>query len=394
LKFWKKWEINLVAVSQSTHTRHHTENIVVHGEDLDGVGGVNTLEVEGSVVNAGHVAGTRGLMFLGFEGEGVHVHTTGFGARVRGGHTFVMLVRLHKLEILGHTGGETLMTVELELGGVIGCNIGTHSWHSTVLLNPHQLLHGMVEVEFDLGGGGFITGELELFNKVFVGHLGETTTFVGVEVDVVNIEGGWRDVTGTGTENGRSITEFKVDLDFVVLEGNEGEGKTGVTAEPELKGNEDNAVGNIGVGGGVLNKRVGTVHHKFVTIPMTSGLGKFVPDVEPVGVMFVNTLTTDFNFDGLDEFVTGPSNPGRGGTEIGLEVDAVDEITVSGDGACHLLAEVGETVESLFDGFHREVSVSAVDNFEESYLRVARQVNVLGTVSYELHKSTSHYVLF
>jgi hypothetical protein len=75
-----------------------------------------------------------------------------------------------------------------------------------------------------------------------------------------------------------------------------------------------------------------------------------------------------------------------------LEVDSVDEITISGDGAGHLLTEVGETVEGLFNGFHGEVGVSAVDYLEESNLGVARQVNVLGTVSYKLHKSSSHYV--
>jgi len=89
--------------------------------------------------------------------------------------------------------------------------------------------------------------------------------------------------------------------------------------------------------------------------------------------------------------VTGPLGGGSSGYSC-LEVDAVDEITVSGDGAGNLLAEVGETVESLFNGFHGKVGVSAVDNFEESNLWVARQVDVLGTVSYELHKSSSHYV--
>ena len=29
---------------------------------------------------------------------------------------------------------------------------------------------------------------LNLFNKVFVRYLGETSTFIGVEVDVINIE--------------------------------------------------------------------------------------------------------------------------------------------------------------------------------------------------------------
>ena len=78
-----------------------------------------------------------------------------------------MLVGLDQLEILGHTGGETLVTVELEFGGVVGGDIFTNG--STIsFLNTNQLLARMVEVKFDFGGGCFVTGELELFNKVFV----------------------------------------------------------------------------------------------------------------------------------------------------------------------------------------------------------------------------------
>jgi hypothetical protein len=119
----------------------------------------------------------------------------------------------------------------------------------------------------------------------------------------------------------------------------------------------------------VFVKDITTVNHKFVTIPMTGGLGKFVPDVKPVSVMFVNSLTTNFNFNGLDKFVTGPS--GTGGWKFGLKVDSVNQISVSGDGASHFLTEIGETVESLFDRFHREVGVSSVYNFEESNLWVS-----------------------
>jgi len=248
----------------------------------------------------------------------------------------------------------------------------------------------MVEVKLNFVGGGFVTGELELFDEVFVGHLGESAAFVGVEVDVVNIERGGGKVFST-TNNGL-VTEFEVDLDFVVLEGNEGKGKTGVAAEPELKGNENNVVGNVSVSGWVFGEGVATVHHKLVTIPVTGGLGKFVPHVEPVSVVLVDTLATDFNFNGLDKLVTSPFGRGGRGTEISLKVDTVDEITISGDRAGNLLAVVGETVESLFNRFHGEVGVSAVDNLEESDLRVARKIDILSTISDELHKTSSHFV--
>jgi hypothetical protein len=358
----------LIGVCKTTHTRHHTENVVVHGVYFDGVVGVYAREVKSGVVNTGHVAGTRGLMFFGFEGEGVNVDATGL--TVHSGDTFVMLEGLYKLEVLGYTGGETFVTVELEFGGVVGGNVGTDI--STVFfLNPDDFLAGVVEVEFNFGGGGFVTGELELFNEVLVGDLGETATFVSVEVDVIDVEGsGGKGARGSINEDVITVTEFEVDLDFVVLEGNKGKGKTRIAAEPELKRYENNIVGNIRGTGGVFSEDITTVNHKFVTIPVTGGLGKFVPDVEPVSVVFVNTLATNFYFYRFNKFVASPCNTFGG--KLGLEVNAVDKITISGDGASYLLAEVGETIESLFNRFHREVSVSAVDNFEKSDLRVSR----------------------
>ncbi|QOI90159.1 hypothetical protein QKU58_gp021 [Pyramimonas orientalis virus] len=180
----------------------------------------------------------------------------------------------------------------------------------------------------------------------------------------------------------------------MVLESDEGEGETGVAAEPELEGDE-HCLGN---GGGTRGDSLGgggTVHHQFVAIPMTSGLGKLVPDVEPISVMLINTLTANFHLNGLNELVAGPLGETRRGDGVGdggLEVDSVDKITISGDGAGDLLTEVGETVEGLLNGLHGEVGVSAVDHLEESNLGVTGQVNVLGTVSYKLHKTSTHYV--
>jgi hypothetical protein len=120
---------------------------------------------------------------------------------------------------------------------------------------------------------------------------------------------------------------------------------------------------------------------------MRSGLGKLVPDVKPVTVMFVNTLTTNFNLHGFDEFVTHPGVviTGLESGEIHLEIHTVDQITVTGHSACYFATETSGTVESLFNGFHREVGVTSVHHFEEGNLGVSGQVNVLGTVSDKLH---------
>jgi len=73
----------------------------------------------------------------------------------------------------------------------------------------------------------------------------------------------------------------------------------------------------------------------------------------------------------------------------------VDQVAVALDRACDTLAEARRTVEWVLNGLHGEVSVSSVDHLEEGDLGIASEVNVLGTVSDELHKSTtSHLCLY
>jgi len=49
----------------------------------------------------------------------------------------------------------------------------------------------------------------------------------------------------------------------------------------------------------------------------------------------------------------------------------VDEITVAADLASDTTAEISGSVEGLFNGFHGEVSVAAVNYLEEGDLGVA-----------------------
>ena len=89
---------------------------------------------------------------------------------------------------------------------------------------------------------------MEHINEVLVGHLGELTTFISIEVDVVDVEGGssktalanavadgvW--VAGVGVVPAEVVegVKLEVDTDFVVLESDQWESKTWVAAEPEL----------------------------------------------------------------------------------------------------------------------------------------------------------------
>jgi len=79
-----------------------------------------------------------------------------------------------------------------------------------------------------------------LFDEVFVRNLSEASTFISVKVDIVNIERCSRKRRNNKISSAPSatcsITEFDVNLDFVILKSNKGKSKTGVSAEPEFKG--------------------------------------------------------------------------------------------------------------------------------------------------------------
>ena len=202
----------------------------------------------------------------------------------------------------------------LQGGAVVNVAVG--------LDDPDELLDGVVEVELDLVGGGadgLVTGELELLDEVLVGVLGHASALVGVQEDVVNVEGGGNEglvvsgddlATGGGADAGTAGqgadgpqalvngANVEVDLDFVVLEGDEGEGKAGVAAVPELEGDVEGGLGegvaggaNLARGGGlaravnIVKRGVGDVgqlggvaDHGKVAGALVHGEGELVPD--------------------------------------------------------------------------------------------------------------------
>ena len=313
--------------------------------------------------------------------------------------------------------------------------------------DPDELLDGVVEVELDLVGGGtdgLVTGELELLDEVLVGVLGHAPALVGVQEDVVNVEGGGNEglvvsgddlATGGGADAGAALegangpqalvngADVKVDLDLVVLKGDEGEGETGVAAVPELEGHVEGGLGE-GVAGGahlagggglaravnIVKRGVGDVgelggvaDHGVVAAALVNGQGELVPDVHPVAVLAINALATDLNLNLRHELLTGEVKPTgintvlSGGLhllvdlgESNLQVSAVSQITVAGNGASDTATKVSLAVESLLNGLHGKVGVALVRNLPESNLGVASQVNVLGAIGDKLHQSSSH----
>jgi len=294
----------------------------------------------------------------------------------------------------------------------------------------------VVEVELNLVGGGtdgLITSELELFDEVLVGVLGHAPALVGVQEHVVDVEGGSNQglvvsgielLVAAGGSNGTDSPQafvnganVQVNLDLVVLEGNEGKGQTGVAAEPELEGDVEGGLGegvtrsanlarsvgvartiNIGKRGvGDVSQLSGVANHLVIAALLLGGHGELAPDVHPVTVLAVNALTTDFNLNLRNQLLTGEVEPagihaGSAALETltdfrksNLKVSAVSQVTVAADSAGNTPAEVSLAVESLFDRLHGKVGVSLVRNLPESNLGITSKVNVLCAIGDELH---------
>ena len=361
---------------------------------------------------------------------------------------------------------ERLSTEHLEKKGI------THKGRAVInvlirLHNPDELLHGVVEVELDLVGRGtnrLVSSELKLSNEILVGVLGHSATLVGVKEHVIDIEGSSNQglVVGDGSRHGlargslSSIgnlsslgsiavavegghspqalinrADVKVDLDLVVLKGNEGKSKSGVGAKPELKrhvkgglrkgiAGSAHLAGSLGVARSIdisegrignESKLGGVSNHLEVTSLLLRSHGKLVPDVHPVTILAVNALTSNLHLDLGNELLSGEVQPtgihASGSSASGessdthklvnlgksdLKIGAVGKITITADRALNTATEVSLSIKSLLDRFNSKVGVASVCNLPESDLGVASKVNVLSAVSDELHESASHFI--
>jgi len=322
--------------------------------------------------------------------------------------------------------------------------------------NPDELLHGVVEVELDLVGGGtnrLVSSELKLSDEVLVGVLGHSATLVGVKEDIVDIEGSSNQglVVGDGSRNGlsrgsltsvghslcgRSIcvavkggdspqalvnrADVKVDLDLVVLKGNKRKGKSRVGAKPELKRHVKGGL-RKGIAGSahlarslgvarsinISERRIsdegelgGVSNHLEVSSLLLRGHGKLVPDVHPVTILAVNTLSSNLNLNlgnkllsreiqptGIDTGVGGSSRVSTDSHKLvdlrksDLKIGAVSKITIAADRALNTATEIGLSIKGLLNRFNSKVGVASVCDLPESDLGVSSKVNVLCAIS-------------
>tara|TARA_B110000858_G_scaffold188964_1_gene235142 strand:+ start:2558 stop:3448 length:891 start_codon:yes stop_codon:yes gene_type:complete len=223
---------------------------------------------------------------------------------------------------------------------------------------------------------------LHLLDQVFMTLLGESSTLFSVEVDVV----------GPHLENGRvqeSIefpSQVKVNSDFVVLQGNQWQRQSWVTVEEKDEWQED------------LRRTWSNRGGHFTPVGLSRiGQVQLCVQSPPSLVVLVDSLTTDRQFAVLDRTLSGPSGTivtacvGESRLRLEFDVHVTDQITVSGDSHGNATRVRGSTVDSLFDVFHREVSVAFVNRLEKSYFWVTCKVDILGAIGDELHKTTGHF---
>jgi len=297
------------------------------------------------------------------------------------------------------------------------------------------------------GSNRLVASELELLNEVLVRVLRHAAALVGVKEDVVDVERGGDERLGVGTKRGLvararpvrhvvlpnqvlppvervdspqeavQTVQLNVNLHLVILEGDKRKRETRVAAEPELerhvkRGLRKRAARHARVARGAVDSRErwvrqvselrGLPDHFVVAALLFGGHRKLVPQVHELSVLAVNALPSNLNLHVINHVDTRIIDPaGKDGVtsralrrvwvagvdlrEHHLKVGAVGKITIARDGALHTASEVSLPIESLFNRFHSEISVSAVGYFPECYLRIPSQVNVLGSVSDKLH---------
>ena len=75
-------------------------------------------------------------------------------------------------------------------------------------------------------------------------------------------------------------------------------------------------------------------------------------------------------------------------------VHSTYKISVSADGAADFFVVSWGSVKGLLNTFHREVGVTSVNDLKVGDLRITGEINILSAIGNELHKSSSHDILY
>jgi len=235
-----------------------------------------------------------------------------------------------------------------------------------------KVLHRVIEVHLlDLGARG--DRLLDLGHDHVLGLRSEDLPLLGIEVRVVCVN--------VPLVRSRRRTPGNAELNVVVLEGNEGEGRLPVLTEGEAEGVETGGsratkeVARDGLGGG--------------------GRRKGWRDEGRVGrVLLVHNLATDEQFN--------PGNLGAplgGGVGLGRRAIVGDEVDVAHEVPLPLEADGGHTIvrdvalnDLTLDSLG-EVGVTLVGRSEKTDLWLANEVDILSTDGNELGNTTRHFII-
>ena len=336
---------------------------------------------------------------------------------------------IHGIGVVEGLGTENVEEVALAIKGGAVVNVGIR------LNNPDELLDGVVKVQLDLVGrrtNRLVTSELKLLNEVLVGVLCHAPALIGIKEHVVHEERGGNEglVVGVcaldrttagwleGVDGPEALIDrpkIDVDADLMVLKSNEGESKTRVATEPELKRNIECGLGegvtrSANLAGCVRLARTidgrergvsqvselgGVSDHRPVSLLLGSIDSELVPDVHPVAVVAINALATNLNLNLGDELLTGEVEPpsidaiivgvGKVLANLGecyLKNGGVSKISVTGDGAGDTPTEISLAIECLLNGLHGKVRVTPVSHLPISNLGVTSKINILCAVGY------------
>jgi hypothetical protein len=294
-----------------------------------------------SVVSEGSVGGHKAIKSTGHlentsRDEGVG--TRGLGLTTEDGDRG--RESINGIGVVEGLGSEDSVQGGVTLQSIAVVNVGIR------LDNPDELLAGVVEVDLDLVTGRsdrLITGVLELLNEVLMGVLGHLSALVSIQEDEINIDrGGNKGLLVSSGDSLRSTScirerlnspqaltngsEVNIDLDLVVLESNQRQSQTGVSAKPEEEGDVQGGLRESLAGGANLTGAAsgsaravdvgesgvaqvgqlgGVSNHLVVTSLLLRREGKLIPDVHPVTILAVNSLASNLNLNEGNELLTG-----------------------------------------------------------------------------------------
>ena len=190
----------------------------------------------------------------------------------------------------------------------------------------------------------------------------------------------------------------------MVLERDQGQGKTRVAVEPELEGDVEN------VGATLARERT---RGRATKRPADEGVelvGRVevrregLPEVEPLAVVAVDDLTANLHLNLLEHSIpkaaldtAGPDNVGVRSDHVrenNLHIGLSDQVCVAVDHSNNALPPGGRTREIHTHRLHGEVRVALVEHLPEGDVGISNDVGILRAIGNELKKTTAHLCLY